>query len=77
MNERPAITCRIDDKHVPLYNILWIAETPHFCGDEECTAEGLYEIRLALGESLYGSRRDRDGAVSALQQWRGGDETEW
>ena len=27
-----SIFCLIDDKHVPLYRILWVAELPHFCG---------------------------------------------
>lgn len=74
MDERPPITCEFDDKHVPLYNIVWVSETPHFCGEEECTAEGLYEVRLVQGESLFGSRGDRDNVLSALHQWRGGAE---
>jgi hypothetical protein len=78
MNTRPPITCQIDDKHVPLYNIVWIAETPHFCGEEDCTAEGMYEIRLTQGESLFGTRDDRDDALVALGIWRGGGaEGEW
>lgn len=79
MSDTPPITCQIDDKHVPLYNIIWVSETPHFCGEEDCTAEGMYEIRLAHGESLFGTREDRDGTMTALSRWRGGagDDGNW
>ena len=40
------VFCQIDDKHIPLYRIVWISDLPHFCGDAECQREGQYEIRL-------------------------------
>ena len=59
----------VDDKHVLLYRVLWIADVPHFCGDDECTAEGRYEIRLDADESLFGSREERDAMLTALENW--------
>lgn len=66
------ITILIDDKHVPLYRIMWIADTPHFCGEEDCMREGQYEVRLELDESLWASRDERDGALQSINAWRGG-----
>ena len=40
----------IDDKWVPLYRVVWVAQLPHFCGSEECEREGQYEVRLDNGE---------------------------
>ncbi|MEL6895254.1 MAG: hypothetical protein AAFP90_04050 [Planctomycetota bacterium] len=62
----------IDDKHVPLYRILWISDTPHFCGEEDCTREGEYEVRLEMDDSLWISRKGRDTAVAALREWCSG-----
>jgi hypothetical protein len=64
--------CLVDDKHVPLYRILWVAELPHFCGSEECQREGEYEIRLAEGESIWSSREERDAVLAAIETWRKG-----
>ena len=47
-----SIFCLIDDKHIPLYRVMWVAATPHFCGAEDCTREGFYEVRLEQGESV-------------------------
>ena len=58
----------IDDKHVPLARIVWVSELPHFCGSEECLVEGRYEIRLE-GESLFGTREERDSCLEALAEW--------
>ena len=52
-----SIFCRIDDKHIPLYRVMWVSATPHYCGEEDCVREGSYEIRLEQGESVWGSRR--------------------
>jgi hypothetical protein len=65
--------CVIDDKYVPLYRILWIAAVPHFCGSDDCQHEGDYEIRLEDGESVWGDREQRDGALKALETWAGPD----
>jgi hypothetical protein len=64
--------CVVDDKHVPLYRILWIAAVPHFCGTEGCEVEGRYEVRLEQGESVWGSRQERDEALAALEAWQNG-----
>ena len=72
--------CTIDDKYVPLYRIMWVASVPHFCGEEDCTAEGKYEIRLEQGDAVWANVEERDSAMSALERWQGGLETpgeEW
>ena len=43
----------VDDKYVPLYRVIWVAATPHFCGADDCEREGHYEIRLEQGESVW------------------------
>ena len=63
---------KIDDKHIPLYRVMWVADLPHFCGHPECEQEGQYEIRLEQGESVWGSREERDGVLKALEHWQGG-----
>ena len=71
----------IDDKHVPLYRVMWVAATPHFCGSEECQHEGDYEVRLEQGEVVWANRKERDELLEALEQWAGGmegsDRAEW
>ena len=67
-----AITCIIDDKHIPLYRIIWVADVPHFCGDPDCVREGQYEIRLEREESVWGNRKERDSALEMIEAWRGG-----
>lgn len=59
----------VDDKHIPLYRVLWVSDVPHFCGDDDCTAEGRYEIRLDADESIFGTRAERDGMLAALENW--------
>lgn len=58
----------IDDKHVPLYRVVWISDVPHFCGEEDCMHEGDYEIRLDV-DSLWVNGKSRDVAVEALTNW--------
>ena len=65
-----SIFCLVDDKHVPLYRILWVAELPHFCGNEDCEREGEYEIRLEQEESVWGSREERDAVLAAIEAWK-------
>jgi hypothetical protein len=71
----------IDDKHVPLYRVMWVAATPHFCGSDECQHEGDYEIRLEQGEVVWANRKERDDLLAALEAWAGGmeesDHDEW
>ncbi|MEM9587940.1 MAG: hypothetical protein AAGA03_11730 [Planctomycetota bacterium] len=70
---------KVDDKHVPLYRIVWVADLPHFCGEEDCTREGDYEVRLDVDDSIWTNARERDEVVEALTQWladpRGEDES--
>ena len=71
-----SIFTQIDDKHVPLYRVMWISEIPHFCGEEDCQVEGRYEVRLEQGESVWASQKERDHALKALAHWHdsiGGD----
>jgi hypothetical protein len=63
------VFCIVDDKHVPLYRILWISDLPHFCGDPECQREGQYEVRLEDDETLWASKPDHDAAIEALEEW--------
>lgn len=77
-----SIFSRIDDKHIPLYRVVWVAATPHFCGEEDCVREGYYEIRLEHGETVWANLQERDELLSRLETWQGGidlpeDEEEW
>jgi hypothetical protein len=62
----------VDDKHVPLYRVMWISSLPHFCGEEDCAREGQYEIRLEQGESVWGTLAQRDEVLAAMEKWQGG-----
>ncbi|NLX54864.1 MAG: hypothetical protein GXY58_07110 [Planctomycetaceae bacterium] len=76
----PSILCMVDDKHVPLYRVMWVSAVPHFCGSEDCMCEGLYEVRLEEEESVWARRDERDSLLAALEQWQGGlgvEEDEW
>ncbi len=68
----PSIFCKVDDKHVPLYRVMWVAATPHFCGEEDCIREGFYEIRLEQGESVWANHAERDKMQQQLEIWQGG-----
>ena len=76
-----SILCRIDDKQVPLYRVMWAAATPHFCGEEDCTREGYYEVRLEQDESLWAKKTERDQLLKQLEAWQGGlgpqDDQDW
>ena len=67
-----SIFCLVDDKHVPLYRVIWVSAIPHYCGSPECEQEGNYEIRLEQGESVWANQRDRDAMLAALESWQGG-----
>ena len=64
----------VDDKHVPLYRVMWMAATPHFCGADDCEREGFYEIRLEQGEAVWANQIERDGLLAALDSWANGAE---
>lgn len=75
-----SILCIIDDKHVPLYRVLWVSAVPHYCGAEDCICEGQYEVRLEQDESVWANREERDRLIEALEQWQGGlasDRDDW
>ena len=61
----------VDDKHVPLYRIMWVAATPHFCGEEDCIREGQYEIMLEMDEVIWANGDERDRVLAALSEWCG------
>ena len=67
----PSNMCLIDDKHVPLYRVVWVSAVPHFCGAEDCAREGQYEVRLDHEESVWGNREERDRVLEALELWQG------
>ncbi len=66
---------KVDDKFVPFYRIMWISELPHFCGAEGCEIEGRYEVRIEPGDSLFGTREERDALLAALDHWQLGGES--
>jgi len=66
-----SIFCVIDDKNIPLYRVMWVAATPHFCGNEDCQREGQYEIRLEQGESVWANIGERDSILDAIENWQG------
>lgn len=77
-----SIFCLVDDKQIPLYRVMWVAATPHFCGEEDCVREGYYEIRLEQGESVWANQPERDAMLQMLEAWQGGegipeDDEEW
>ena len=57
---------------VPLYRVMWLSATPHFCGEEDCIREGCYEIRLEQGESVWAAPHERDKMQEQLELWQGG-----
>lgn len=71
-NTAMSIFCLVDDKHIPLYRVMWVAAIPHYCGAPDCEQEGNYEIRLEQGESVWANQRDRDAMLAALESWQGG-----
>ena len=74
-----SIFSEVDDKHVPLYRVMWVSDVPHFCGHEDCQHEGRYEIRLEQEEAVFATREERDDMIKALESWQSGGETqsEW
>jgi len=68
-----SILCLVDDKQVPLYRVMWVSATPHFCGEVDCMREGYYEIRLEQGESVWANQQERDAMLQMLEAWQGGE----
>ena len=67
-----SILCRVDDKLIPLYRVMWVAAAPHFCGEDDCIREGSYEVRLEQGESVWATVKEHDELTRRLEQWQGG-----
>ncbi len=74
-----SVFCLVDDKHVPMYRIMWISDVPHFCGQEDCQCEGDYEVRLDQDESLWANREQRDQLLAEMENWYGanGNRDSW
>ncbi|HEX4129524.1 MAG TPA: hypothetical protein VHZ24_05735 [Pirellulales bacterium] len=72
----PSVFFVVDDKYVPLYRVMWISATPHFCGEEDCEREGYYEVRLEQGESVWAKTDERDNLIAAVEDWANGDPPE-
>ena len=66
-----SILVRIDDKHVPIYRVMWVSATPHFCGEPECQREGYYEVQLEQGETLWASGAEHDLLLKKIEAWQG------
>ena len=67
-----SIFCRVDDKNVPLYRVLWVAATPHYCGDVDCQCEGLHEVALDAGESIWAKFEEKEHLLQMIEEWQGG-----
>jgi hypothetical protein len=68
-----SIFCRIDDKHVPLFRVLWVAATPHFCGEADCEVEGLHEVALEGGESVWATFEEKEKLLLMMEEWQMGE----
>lgn len=78
MMDSPLI--KIDDKHVPLFRIVWISDVPHFCGEPDCQHEGDYEVRLDVDDSIWTNASERDQTIEAIKRWCSDprdDESNW
>lgn len=68
-----SIFCRIDDKQIPLYRVIWISATPHFCGEPDCQCEGLHEVALEGGETVWAKSQEMDLLMEMIEQWQSCD----
>ena len=71
---------KIDDKHVPLFRIVWVSDVPHFCGEPDCQHEGDYEVRLDVDDSIWTNASERDQTIEAIKRWCSDprdDESNW
>lgn len=71
INVDMSIFCLVDDKHIPLYRVMWISAVPHFCGEDDCQREGFYEIRLEQDESVWAKTEERDKMLAQIEAWQG------
>ena len=65
-----SIFCRIDNKHVPLYRVLWVSATPHFCGGDHCQFEGRHEVALEGGDSVWASHEEQEQLLQRIEEWQ-------
>jgi len=70
------IFCRIDDKQIPLYRVLWVSATPHYCGEAECQCEGLYEVAIEGGDPIFARHEEKDRLMAMIEDWQLGDDPE-
>ena len=68
-----SIFCRIDDKQIPIYRLIWISATPHFCGEADCQCEGLHEVALEGGETVWAKGSEMDLLMEMIEEWQGCD----
>jgi len=68
-----SIFCRVDDKQIPLYRVIWISATPHFCGEPDCQCEGLHEVALEGGETVWAKSAETDLLMEMIEQWQSCD----
>ena len=65
-----SIFCRIDDKLIPIYRVLWVSATPHFCGEPDCQAEGMYEVALDSGEPIWAQHEEKERLIEQIEGWQ-------
>lgn len=68
-----SIFCRVDDKQIPLYRVVWISATPHYCGELDCQCEGLHEVALEGGETIWAKHAEKDQLMEMIEEWQGCD----
>ena len=70
------IFCRIDDKQIPLYRVLWVSATPHYCGEAECQCEGMYEVAIEGGEPIWARFDEKEKLMTMIEDWQLGEDSE-
>ena len=68
-----SIFCRVDDKQIPLYRVIWISATPHFCGEVDCQCEGLHEVALEGGETVWAKSVETEMLMEMIEEWQSCD----
>lgn len=68
-----SIFCRVDDKQIPLYRVIWISATPHFCGEPDCQCEGLHEVALEGGETVWAKSGETEMLMEMIEEWQSCD----
>lgn len=47
-----------------------LSATPHFCGEPECQAEGMYEIALDAGEPIWAQHEEKERLIEQIEGWQ-------